>query len=257
MAAIASARPYGRHGQRGGRVISVHERYLDAVDDLLRRARDANRSSIPAAAATIADVIAADGIVRAFGSGHSEILARELFDRAGGLVPIDVIQDPSGGKAEKVAGYAATLLHEDQLRPPDGLVVISTSGRTVSPIEMAFIARERGVPVIAVTAMDFSRGVVSRHASGRRLFEVADIVLDTCSPRGDAALTIPGVAAAVGPTSTVVGAALLNAVIVGAVAELARRGLEAPVFASQNVEGTDAYNAALTARYRNRIRSLP
>lgn len=235
----------------------MEDSYLAAVERNLRVARDRNAASIPAAAALIADTIARDGIVRAFGTGHSQILAMELGDRAGGLAPIDVIVDPTGGRAENVEGYAATLLHDDQVQRPDCLIVISTSGRNVAPIEMALIARGRGVPVIAVTGVGFSAAVASRHPSGRRLLDVADVVLDTCSEIGDAAVRVDRVPVAVGPTSTVIGAALLNAVIVEAVRELARRGIEAPVFASQNVDGTDDHNATITARYRGRIRALP
>jgi len=179
-----------------------------------------------------------------------------MFDRAGGLAPIDVILDVAHGRAENLEGYAAALLHEDQLRPPDCLIVASTSGRNVAPIEMALIARERRVPVIAVTSVSFSQGVASRHRSGLRLAEVADAVLDTRVPSGDGVVKIPGVPVDVGPVSTVVGAALVNAVVVDAVEILVARGVDVPVFASQNVDGTDESNALLNARYRGRIREL-
>jgi len=107
----------------------MNERYFDVVERILREAREVNHDAIHAAAKIIADAIAADGIVRTFGTGHSELLAREMFDRAGGLAPIDVILDVAHGRAENLEGYAAALLHEDQLRPPDCLIVASTSGR--------------------------------------------------------------------------------------------------------------------------------
>ncbi len=122
---------------------------------------------------------------------------------------------------------------------------------------MALIARDRGVGVIAVTSVAFSTAFATRHASGRRLLDLADVVLDTCGDVGDAEIHVEGVPVAVGPTSTVIGAALLNAVMVEAVNELVRRGIEVPVFASQNVDGTDEYNASINARYRGRIRALP
>lgn len=234
----------------------MYERYFDAAERILREAREVNRDAISAAAKIVADAVSADGIVRTFGTGHSELLAREMFDRAGGLAPIDVILDAAHGHAENLEGYAATLLHEDQLRPPDCLIVASTSGRNVAPIEMALIARERGVPVIAVTSVAFSQGVASRHLSGQRLADVADVVLDTRVPAGDAVVTIPGVMVDVGPVSTVVGAALVNAVLVEAVAILAARGVDVPVFASQNVDGNEERNALLNKRYRGRIREL-
>lgn len=230
--------------------------YLEAVELRLRLAHGRNHGSIAEAARLIADTVERDGIVRAFGTGHSQILAMELADRAGGLAPVDLIIDPTNGRAENIEGFAATLLHEDQLRPPDCLVVVSTSGRNAAPIEMALLARDRGVGVIAVTSVAFSSAVAARHSSGRRLLDVADVVLDTCGDVGDAEIRLEGVSATVGPSSTVIGAALLNAVIVEAVSELSRRGIDAPVFASQNVDGTDAHNAALNARYRGRIRAL-
>ncbi len=235
----------------------MSDRYFEAVERLLARVRAANRDSIPAAGRIIADTVAADGIVRTFGSGHSGLLARDLYDRAGGLACVDVIDDPGRGRAENLVGYAMTLLHEDQLRPPDCLIVISSSGRNVSPIELALLARDRGVPVIAATSVEFSLAVGSRHPSGVRLLDVADVVLDTCVPTGDAGLTIEGAPADVAPMSTVLGAAVLTAAIVDAVEELLRRGVTPPLFASQNIDGVDDYNVALNARYRGRIRSLP
>lgn len=234
----------------------MYEHYFDVLDATLARVRESNRDSIPAAARLIADTVAADGIVHAFGSGHSQLLAIELAGRAGGLAPVEVILDPGQGKAETLEGYAATLLRDYELSEGDCLVVISNSGRNPSPIEMAMHARDSGLTVIAVTAADFSRSVSSRHSSGRRLLDVADVVLDTCGASGDAAVHIDGAPADVGPTSTVVGAALLNAVMVEAVAELVRRGIDPPVLVSQNTDNFKEHNEALRLRYRGRIRSV-
>lgn len=234
----------------------MYERYFDAVDGILRRVRDANRESIPAAASLMADTIAADGIVHAFGSGHSQLLAIELAGRAGGLAAVQVILDPGQGKAETVEGYAATLIRDYALESRDCLIVISNSGRNASPIEMAMLGRERGLPVIAVTAADFSRSVSSRHSSGKRLLDLADAVLDTCGAAGDAAVHMDELETDVGPTSTVAGAALLNATMVETIAELVGRGVDPPVLVSQNVDGSAERNAALRDRYRGRIRSV-
>ena len=230
--------------------------YFDALDSLMARVREANRETMPAAASIIADTIAADGIVHAFGSGHSQLLAIELAGRAGGLAAIQVILDPGQGKAETLEGYAGTLLNDYQLESRDCLIVISNSGRNPSPIEMAMIGRERGLKVIVVTAAEFSRSVSSRHTSGQRLLDLADVVLDTCVAAGDAAVHIEGAPAEAGPTSTVIGAALLNAVMVEAIAELVRRGIEPPVLVSQNVDTFAEHNEALRRRYGARIRSV-
>jgi uncharacterized phosphosugar-binding protein len=118
------------------------------------------------------------------------------------------------------------------------------------------IGREHGMKVIAVTAADFSRSVSSRHSSGRRLLDLADVVLDTRGAAGDAAVHIAGAPADVGPTSTVVGAALLNAVMAEAVAELVRRGVPPPILVSQNTDNFAEHNEALRRRYAGRIRSV-
>jgi uncharacterized phosphosugar-binding protein len=236
--------------------MSAAQAYLDAVRALLDEAAERNREAILTAARIVAATIARDGIVRTFGTGHSQLLALELVDRAGGFAPVDAILDPTFGRAENVDGYAASLLHEDQLRPPDCLIVASTSGRNRAPIDMALLARDRGLGVIAVTSVAFSRTVGSRHRSGLRLLDVADVVLDVGGEVGDAAVVLEGAAPRVGPTSTVIGAALLNAVIVEAAGDLAHRGVTPPVFVSQNVDGSEAHNTALEDRYRSRVRAL-
>jgi uncharacterized phosphosugar-binding protein len=235
----------------------MYSTYFDAVEDILRRVRDTNHDGILEAAARITDTVAADGIVHLYGSGHSQLAAMELADRAGVLVPMEVIFDPAYGRAEAVEGYVSTLLRDYELRPSDSLVVISTSGRNPAPIEMAMAGRDRGLSTIAVTARLFSRSFPSRHSSGLRLMDVADIVLDTCSTVGDAAVTIEGLPVAVGPTSTIAAVAILHAVVVEAVGGLLRRGLQPPVYASQNVDGAERHNDPLIARYRGRIRTLP
>ncbi|HET7055260.1 MAG TPA: SIS domain-containing protein, partial [Thermomicrobiales bacterium] len=117
----------------------MSDRYFQALDEILARVRVANQDSIAGAAAIVADTIAADGIVHAFGSGHSQLLAIELAGRAGGLAGIQVILDPGQGKAETLEGYAATIVRDYTFEPRDCLIVISNSGRNPSPIEMAMI----------------------------------------------------------------------------------------------------------------------
>lgn len=233
-----------------------YEQYFEALERILVEVRAANRASIPAAARIVADTVERDGIVHVFGSGHSQLLAIETAGRAGGLAAIEVIFDPGQGKAETLEGYASTLLRDYVLQPPDCLIVISNSGRNASPIEMAQLGRDAGLKVVALTARDFSRSVSSRHSSGAHLFELADAVLDTCGAAGDAAVRVEGAPATTGPTSTVIGASLLNAMLVEAIAELVRRGVEPPIFVSQNVDDFKAHNDALRERYRGRVRSV-
>jgi uncharacterized phosphosugar-binding protein len=231
-------------------------RYLDAIGELLARAFDANRDSIPAAAAIIADTVEGDGLIQTFGSGHSQLLALEAAGRAGGYAGVQVIFDPGMGKSEQVEGYGRSLLRDHILEPRDCLVVASNSGRNPAPIEIALAATEAGLPIIAITALDYARGNRSRHSSGKRLHELADVVLDTCAPPGDAALRIEGAPVAAGAVSTVLGAALLNAVLVESVAELVRRGVEPPLVRSYNLDGSEAHNERMQARYRRRVHTV-
>lgn len=231
----------------------MYERYFETLEQILGQVRHANRDSIPAAARIVADTVERDGLVHVFGSGHSELLALEAAGRAGGLACVQVIIDPGHGKAEMVEGYAATLLRDYPFEARDCLIVISNSGRPASPIEMAMAGRAAGLSVIVVTAVEFSKTVSSLHSSGRRLCDMGDAVLDTCGAPGDAAVDVPGAPTATGPTSTVVGAALLNAMLVEAIAELVRRGVEPPILVSQNTDDFKDHNDKLRARYRGRI----
>ena len=229
------------------------DRYLAAVSGDLTAAGAANRDSLVAAARILEDTIAADGIVHVFGSGHSQLLAMELSGRAGGLAGVNVIYDRAFGAAESVEGYAETLLREVVFARSDCLIVISTSGRNAAPVEMALLGRRADLAIIAVTALELSRSATPHHPSGKRLFEIADAVLDTATRPGDAAVEIAGVAVLTGPTSTVIGAALLHAAVASAVEALSRRGVEPPILRSNNVEGGREYNAALRDRYAGRV----
>ncbi len=240
----------------GTEAAATASRYLDAIDELLARARRSNQESIPAAAAIVATTVERGAIIQTFGTGHSQLLALEVAGRAGGYAGVQVIFDPGMGRSEQVEGFATTLLRDLVWGPNDCLIVVSNSGRNPAPIDIALEGRRAGLPLIAVTALDYSRSSQSRHSSGKRLFELADVVLDTCGAPGDAAIQLEGSSLRVGPTSTVVGAALLQAVLAAAAEELLLRGLQPAVFRSQNTDDAAANNDALRARYRGRVRPL-
>ena len=231
----------------------MYERYLDALEHLLGEVRETNRTTLPAAARIVADTVARDGLIHVFGSGHSELLAMEIAGRAGGLACVQVIIDPGHGKAEAIEGYAATLLRDIPFETRDCMIVISNSGRPASPIEVALAGRAAGLQVVALTAATFCRSQTSLHSTGQRLCDIADVVLDTCGAVGDAAIELPELTTAIGPTSTSIGAALLHATMVEAVAELVRRGVEPPIFVSQNTDDSGDHNERLRARYRGRV----
>jgi uncharacterized phosphosugar-binding protein len=234
--------------------------YLSRVHTLLVEMAAANEEALPEAAGVIARSIASGGILHVFGSGHSAMLAQEIFYRAGGLAPINAMLDVNltifGTSrptwVERLEGYAESVFASYEVESGEVLVVISNSGINAVPIEMAMGARERGLTTIAVGSRAAYADAESRHSSGATLFDVADLVLDTRVPAGDAIVSLD-VKTTIGAVSTVLGAALLNELALRTARRLAEGGHDVPVFTSQNVPGGDAVNAALVDRYRPRI----
>lgn len=240
--------------------------YLDTIIALLQQVREAEGGAIEKAAQVIADAIQNDQLVYAFGPTHAGILAQELFYRAGGLVPVNPILPPGlttdvrpstlTSRLERLPGFGATILAESPMAAGDVLIVHSVSGRNAAAVEIAQGARARGVFIIAVTSLEYSRQVAPRTASLPRLFEVADLVLDNHAPVGDALIPLPGLPQRVGPASTVVGAAMLNAVVTRVAELLLERTGDAPVFFSANLDGGDAFNQRWLEHYRGRLTYL-
>lgn len=218
--------------------------------------------AVEAAATACAGAIEAGGVIAVFGTGHSHLLAEEGFYRAGGLIPVLPVQIPSlmlheGAAAstrfERLPGLAAAIYDAHRLEPRDLVIVASNSGRNAVPIEFATTAKERGNTVVALTARAASARLAPRHAGGRRLFEVADLVLDNHGAMGDAGLEIaPGVPP-MGPTSTILGSFLLHLVFMRAGRILADAGQEVPVLRSANLDDGGDDDRVL-ARWRHRIR---
>jgi len=199
----------------------------------------------------------------AFGAGHSFIIAEEMVYRTGGLMLVNPIY-PHGmnlsvrpmtltSQLERVEGLGATLLRGQPVGAGDVLIIASTSGRNAVAIDMALAAAEIGVTTVAVTSLEYSKQVSSRHSSGKKLYELCSIVIDNCAPLGDAAVPIEGLGQAVGPLSSVLGCAGVNAIATQVVANLVARGVTPPVFISANVPGGDEHNARLLAENRERI----
>jgi uncharacterized phosphosugar-binding protein len=232
------------------------ERYYQIISDVLDRIATTQQDSIQKAAKVIADHIASGGILYLLGSGHSLAVAMEAYNRAGGLAPVDVIHDRTFGRAERLEGYAETILKDYNIPAGGVVVIISNSGRNALPIEVALYCKERGITTIAITSLAHSKSVTSRHSSGKRLFEIADIVIDNCGIPGDAALDVEGVPGKVCPTSGIAGMFIIESIVAQVVENLARAGYSPPVFMSANVDGGDEHNMKLYEKYWHRIRGL-
>ncbi len=237
--------------------------YATSAQAVLQRIVDTQMEQIERAAQIIAAAFASDGILYTFGTGHSHVIAEDVAYRAGGLAPVDAILEPSlTGHAkvwqseymERVEGMAEVILNYYRVSSKDVLVVISNSGRNAAPIEMAAGARERGVPVIAITSLAHSKGTTSRHSSGKKLYQLADVVIDNCCPKGDCLLHLDGLPAPIGAGSGVAGLFIIHSVIVQTIQNLLDRGIDPPVFRSGNLDGSDEFNQAVLERYRGRIK---
>ncbi|NDL56108.1 sugar isomerase domain-containing protein [Phytoactinopolyspora mesophila] len=230
--------------------------YLEAIRRLLTQLEEHETSAIDQAGQRVAQSITAGGVLHVFGSGHSMLAAIEPTVRAGGLAAVNLLfdaalspTDPSRvSTVERLPGYAGTILQHTSVEPGEVLIVISHSGINPVPIEMAAGARERGLTVVAVTSLEHSRRASSRHVSGRRLYEVADIVVDTHAPFGDT--TVDLASAGTGAVSTILACAAVNAITVRAAELLAGNGADVPVLVSQNVDGGDDHNERQIERYR-------
>lgn len=238
--------------------------YFTLLGAVLSRIETEQMQAIRSAGELVGDSIAAGGILHTFGSGHSHMIAEEAFFRAGGLAPVNAILDErlvffngaaESTHAEREPGYAEVLLKREDIRARDAAIIISNSGRNAVPIEVALGMKARDVKVIAITNLKQSMRSTSRHSSGKRLFELADVVIDNCVHEGDAALEIPGIPYRIGPMSTVAGAAIINAVVIEGVEVLQKRNLPVPVFSSANIEeASDSAMLSIIAQWRSRVR---
>ena len=241
------------------------KQYLDEVVPRLERLAGPNRS-IDDAVALIADALVAGGVVQAFGTGHSEAFAMEIAGRAGGLIATNRIalrtlvlrggRDRSllgGAEFERDPNVGENLVSLFDVQPNDVFIIASNSGVNGSILGVALAAKARGHKVIAVTSLDHTMKVTPKHPSGKRLSEVADIVIDNLAPFGDSTLSLEG-GIGVGAVSSITAAFIAQRITIGVAETIRRRGKTPPVYISANIPGGDEHNRALEDLYGERIR---
>src|SRR5699024_10223480 len=164
----------------------IYKKYFNTIGQMLSDVEEKESENIMKASTLLEKSISQDGVLHVFGCGHSQMYAMELFYRAGGLVPVNAILAPAlslspaaplSTFSERQHDLAEVILNNEKTRKQDVMLIVSTSGRNAVPIEMALEAKKKGMKVIALTSLDFSEKVSSRHESGQKLYHIADIVL--------------------------------------------------------------------------------
>lgn len=228
--------------------------YFNYINTIFLEMVEHETPNIAKAAEMIAKTMEDQGKFYVFGSGHSHMIAEELYLRAGGLNNIHAILPPEvmlheqahkSTMIERLEGYSKGLLKLYDISSNDIFLIASNSGRNAVPVEMALEVKARGAKVIALTSLKHSQSVRSRHSSNLRLFEIADVVLDTHGPIGDAGFELDGLDVKVGPVSDFLGIAMVQALNVKVTSLLLEKGIQPPVLVSANIDGSEVSNAKL------------
>jgi uncharacterized phosphosugar-binding protein len=234
--------------------------YMQAVRTLLDGVALSQEDTIDRAAEAVMQAAKAGGIIYLFGTGHSHMLAEEGHYRAGGFAPVTPMLVSSlmihesataSSRYERLPGLAPIILSRYQPSEKDVLFIFSNSGVNAVPVEMALAAREAGTTVIGILSREYC-AQAPLSPLGKRLYEVVDIVIDNQTPPGDAIVAIGQSGLHSGPTSTIVGAFLLNAVLTEAIWRLYAEGEVPPVYISSNIPGAAEHNAALLQQFKPR-----
>jgi uncharacterized phosphosugar-binding protein len=233
--------------------------YYDKTQALLARLRATQVPAVERAAEICAERIARHGLVFLFGAGHSRMMCEEMAPRQGCFVGFYSWAEQAVSQhcatvgmnglrgplfLEKIEGYAEELLSSFKFGPNDAFILISTSGIRPLIVEMALGAKARGMPVIGIVSVAHCSQSKPVHSSGKKLIDVADVVLDNQCPAGDCVLELPGLAWRTGPTSTVTGAMLINMLRCEIAERLLKRGHTPVMLPSHQFIGTPTAHAA-------------
>ncbi len=230
------------------------------IDQTLRQEKE-----IDAVCDALSECFTHDGILHVFGCGHSQMFGEELCFRTGGLACVNAIMIPQyniypnvklSQIMERQEGVAYGVLDSMETREQDIMMIVSVSGRNAAGIDMALAAKEKGMKVIAVTSLDYSNQVTSRHSSGKLLKDVSDYVLDICGVKGDSVLHDDRLDENFCSPSTVVAMTLLVGIIGDVIEKMLDEGITPPIWVSGNLDRGDQINKEHIKKYRGRVMIL-
>lgn len=235
--------------------------YTDLIIETMRKAEEKNHDALEILIREMVRTVEEDKLIHTFGTGHGHMIGMELFDRAGGLANVDAVLDNAvllsqgarrSSEIERVSGVSDIIFDTYDIGPGDIMIICSNSGRNAMPIEMAMRCRKEGIFTAAITNVEQSEKTVSRHSSGRKLFECVDLVIDNCCPAGDGLMEFDGIRT--GPASSIVGMNLINIAATETIRRCQEKGIRPYVFQSQNIDGYN--NEEIIRKFRHRIRHI-
>lgn len=243
--------------------MSKHIDYINHLQALLDTVKNEEKTSIETAADAMVEAIETKHNIFVFGASHAGIISQELFYRAGGLALINPVEAKElelsnrpitmTSKMERLEGYGTLLADKTPFQDGDVCITHSVSGRNTVMIDFVLAAKAKGVKIIAITNLTYSKSVESRHPSKKRLFELADVTIDNHGVTGDATIQFAGLDQRVAPSSTVIGATIANSLVVRTVERCLEKNIDPPIFYSANLDGGDEKNKRTFETYQKHI----
>ena len=237
--------------------------FNDKVKQLIDIVYQEESDNIKAAGKVIFDAVKEKGILHVFATGHSHMLAEEMFYRAGGLVAINPVLRPflmqhegaiSSTKFERLSGIAKIIYDGLDINDNDPFIVVSNSGINAVPVEFAQIARGNNHKVIVITSVDSSKNLKPRTIDNKHLYECGDIVINNHVPHGDGIIQTQY--GNVGAVSSIICSYIAQSIILEVINLFIKNNITPPIYMSANIEGGDKHNEKIYEEYKNRVKSL-